>query len=556
MTRSPAVQSRIDPLDHDRIAAAVRFVGTQDTDSVLARLLPRLSEAERVAIASRCRFAHAAVLVFPPDLAALDDVLAAHDLTIASDDPSVVVRQRLAARHGLDPQRVPVRIVRAALPAADGTPCAIEIFALPGAPVAVAAAERAGENEAHIALATGPVDPVTLAGLRALLTGPGGLRPDHGGYNDREDATSFYFRRPGARTDKRVELYVEGAHPGELACHTSESTDPATRLLGLFTGAWATQALAVTARSGIADRLAATPGAPLDELAAVTGTHLDALGRLLRYLAQLEVVEPLGDGYALTETGALLVADAQPSLHPLACLYGGAFYESFGELGYAVRTGRTAFDHHFGLHHFDYFRADPERASLFDRAMAASASIFGQVAGLVGAATARTVVDVGGGSGELLARVVAANSQLRGILFERDTTLPRARATLTAAGCLSRCELVAGDFFTAEVPTGGDIYLLSRVLHDWDDADCRTILRGCAAAMSEHARLYLVERLLPEDGSDSLTPAWDLHMLCNVGGRERTLTHYRAVLRSAGLELIGHDDLPLGFALLGARRAG
>ncbi|MGS2810167.1 methyltransferase [Nocardia sp. MW-W600-9] len=556
MTRSPAVQSRIDPLDRDRVAEAVRFVGTHDTDSVLARLLPRLSEAERGAIADRCRFAHTAVMVFPPDLAALDDMLATHDLTIASNEPSVVVRQRLAARHGLDPRRIPVRIVRAELPAADGTPCALEIFALPAAPAEVAAAERAETHEAHIALATGHVDQVTLAGLRALLTGPGGLRPDHGGYNDRDDATSFYFRRPGARTDRRVELCAAGAHPRELARHTGESADPATRLLGLLTGAWATQALAVTAASGIADRLAETPGGPLGELAAATGTDLDALGRLLRYLTQLEIVEPLGTGYTLTEIGALLVAGAQPSLQPLVCLYGGAFYQSFGELGYAVRTGRTAFDNHFGMPHFDYFRADPERASLFDRAMAASASISGQVAGLVGTATAHTVVDVGGGTGELLARVVAADPQLRGILFERETTLPRARATLAAAGCLSRCELVGGDFVTAEVPTGGDIYLLSRVLHDRDDSDCRAILRGCAAAMSEHARLYIVERLLPEDGSRSLAPAWDLHMLCNVGGRERTVTHYRAMLKSAGLELIGHDELPLGFALLHARHAG
>ncbi|MGW6729787.1 methyltransferase [Nocardia sp. NPDC055029] len=555
MTRSPAVQPRIDPLDHDRVEAAVRFVRTQDTDSVLTRLLPHLGESERRAIAGRCRFDHVGVLVFPPDLAALDEMLAMHDLAVVSTGPSVVVRRRLAARHGLDPRHVPVQIVRAALRAADGTPCEIEIFALLDAPAQVSAAERADAREAHIALATGPIDDVALAGLCALLTGPGGLRPDGGGHNDREDATSFYFARPGAGTD-RMELHVAGANPRALARHIGESDDPATRLLRLLTGAWATQALAVTAECGIADRLAGAPGSPVSELAAQTETDPGALARLLRYLVQLDVVEPSGAGYALTDVGALLAADARPSLHPLARLYGGAFYESFGELGYAVRTGRTAFDHHFGLHHFEYFGADPARADLFDSAMAAGAAIFGQVADQIGAATARTVVDIGGGNGELLARVLAAHPHLRGILFERETTLPRARTTIDRAGCLPRCEFIGGDFFTAEVPTGGDIYLLSRVLHDWDDADSRTILLRCAAAMYENARLYLVERLLPEDESRSLVPAWDLHMLCNVGGRERTGAHYRALLKSAGLDLITREELPLGFAMLHARRAG
>jgi hypothetical protein len=554
VTRSLEVSPRIAPTDNDRLAAAVQFIRTHDIDGVLAQMLPDLTEAEHTAIAAYCRFAHTALLVFPPDLQALDAMLAANDLTASSTAPSVVVRQRLAARHGLPADQLPVQIVRASVHAADGTPCEIEVFALVNAEAEVAAGERDAEHEAHIALATGPIDEVALTGLRAMLTGRGRLRADGGGYNGHEDSTVLYFartawRRPGYQ---RLELHFAGNHPRTRAAHSAESEGPGERLLRLLTGAWATQALAVTAELGVADRLAAAPGSQVLELAESTGTDPGALARLLRYLIDLDVVQSDGTGFALTEMGALLAAGAERSLHPLARLYGGAFYESFGRLDFALRTGRTAFDHHFGQHHFDYFTAEPDRAALFDLAMAASAAIFGHVGQLIDTAAADTVIDVGGGSGELLARVMTASPHLRGVLFERATTLERARATLDRAGCLTRCELVGGDFFTATVPTGGDIYLLARVLHDWSDEDCRTILRRCADAMPEGSRLYVIERLLPEDDSRSLVPAWDLHMLCNVGGRERTRTHYRTLLRSAGLELTAHDELPLGFAILHA----
>jgi hypothetical protein len=131
------------------------------------------------------------------------------------------------------------------------------------------------------------------------------------------------------------------------------------------------------------------------------------------------------------------------------------------------------------------------------------------------------------------------------VLLERAHVIDAARSTL--ADCLDRCSLAVGDF-TSGVPQGGDVYLLSRVLHDWDDEQCRAILKQCAAAMSEGAELLVVERLLPSD----LAVAWDVHMLCNVGGRERTLDHFRSLLAEAGFTLTEQHDLPLDVALLRA----
>lgn len=106
------------------------------------------------------------------------------------------------------------------------------------------------------------------------------------------------------------------------------------------------------------------------------------------------------------------------------------------------------------------------------------------------------------------------------------------------------------------VPAGGDVYVLSRVLHDWDDDRCREILRHCARAMHESADLLVVERVLPADGSASPATAWDLHMMCNVGGRERRADHYARLFADAGLTLVGRTPLPLDGSVLHSRRTG
>jgi hypothetical protein len=312
--------------------------------------------------------------------------------------------------------------------------------------------------------------------------------------------------------------------------------------------------MAVAAELRLADHIAGQPEATVERLARATATDPDSLGRLLRYLAGLGIVERSHATFRLTELGELLRTDASPSLHALALLYGGPFYESFGELLHSVRTGREAFDHIFGKNHFEYFAEQPQLAGLFDRAMASSASIFGRITDIVDLSAASVVVDVGGGNGELLAQILPAAPHLRGVLLERPHALKAARSKLQTAGCADRCQLTAGDFAVA-VPPDGDVYILSRVLHDWDDQRCRQILRRCAEAMSPKAQLLIVERLLPEDDSPSLAAAWDVHMLCNVGGRERTAGHYRRLLRESGFSLTGQHHLPLEFVVLQATPA-
>ncbi|MFJ8011331.1 methyltransferase [Streptomyces sp. NPDC096339] len=557
------------PDDTDRLSAAVDFVRSQDTATLLRLLLPGLDGLELRALADRCRFAHAALLVFPADGPSLRRQFAACGLDAdAVAQPSVVVRERLALRHRRDAAVLDVRILRPEVHCADGERRVVEVFALalpPGSELAdVAAHERARDHEAHIAFEVERPDPLVLRGLCQTFAQHGAVA-DGGGYNPHEDGTVFYFTAPADSKAgyRRVELYASGDHRGVLTPHLADyqARRPAETLLRLMTGAWTTQALAACAQLRLPEAMdARNDGGPrtaidVQALARAVDADPENLATLLRYLAMLGVVVAEPDGFRLTALGALLRADSAGSMRSLALMYGGAFYQSFALLASAVRTGQTGFEQLFGENHFDYFARQPALAERFDQSMAASARMFDPLPThpVIAAAGRRTVVDVAGGTGELLGRILTARPALHGVLLERAHVVEAARRQLDAAGVGARCTYRVGDF--ADVPAGGDVYVLSRVLHDWDDDRCREILRHCARAMPAHADLLVVERLLPADGSPSLATAWDLHMMCNVGGRERRADHYAALLDDAGLRLVGHSPLPLGASVLHARKA-
>ncbi|MCX4092550.1 acetylserotonin O-methyltransferase [Nocardia sp. alder85J] len=548
---------KLDRADSEVVEQSLSFVRDTDADSVLAGLAPGLSEYRRAQVVAHCTLAHAAVLVFPASTAELIEDLRADGLAVDGAIPSVVVRERLGRRYGVDPAHLDVSIVNIRVPAVDGELRAVELFALAAGPDlgTLAGRERLERNEFHVALEVAAPDDVVVAGLRSLLIEEGGLTADGSGYNAVEDCTVLYFRgAASAHGYRRLELRIHGRYDAALRAHrTAAPEDRAIRLLELMTGAWATSALATAAELGVADALADGAGGSIDELADRLAVDPDGLARLLRYLESLGVVGRIGRTWVPTELGELLRADARHSMRPLALLYGGPFYRSFAALPHAVRTGREGYETVFGRAHFDHFAENPSLAALFDAAMAASAPMFEPIPGLVDFTDAAVVVDIAGGNGELLGRILRHAPHLRGVLFERGHVLERARPKLAAGGVADRCDFVAGDF-TVGVPAGGDVYLLSRVLHDWDDVQCRDILRRCAESVRPGARLLIVERLLPEAGARSLAVPWDLHMLCNVGGRERTAAHYAELLADSGFDVTSVSALPLDGNLLIARR--
>lgn len=543
--------STLAPIDLDRLAAAKSLLSNHDTRSVLAAAVPSLDDDHRTAVTTHSALDHAALLIFPETFDGLTRELAAHGFDVGPMTPSVVVRERLSTRYAVPVGELNVGILRAPVVDRDGRRCDLEIFAMVTPPelAHIADDERRHERENHVALAVRRPDPVLMRGLRTMVATA--MRPDGGGYNGYENSTVMYFR-DGHIADpafRRLELVCSGRFPQLLATHQRESC-AGTELLRLMTGAWATQAIATAAELRLLDHLATISDLP--GLAAATGTDAQSLARLLRYLTALGVVHTSAGRHSLTDLGVLLRSDLAGSMRPLALMYGGPFYRSFGALTDAVRSGEESYAKAFGAHHFAHMATDPGLAELFHQSMAASNAMFTGVTRAIDFSAARTVVDVAGGNGELLARVLAANPALHGILLDLPHALAAAESRLSEVA--DRVTLVPGDF-TRSVPGTGDIYLLSRVLHDWDDDQCRTILATCARDMPPHAELLVVERLLPEAADPgSLAIAWDLHMLCNTGGRERTESDYRALLADAGFDLVESHPLPLDAHIMRARR--
>ncbi|MEO3801076.1 methyltransferase [Nonomuraea sp. B1E8] len=319
-------------------------------------------------------------------------------------------------------------------------------------------------------------------------------------------------------------------------------------LMRILTGGWVAQATFAAVRLGVVDALDGrrlTPGEVADEV----GAHPEALHRLLRLLEGVGLADADDGGYALTPMGARLRRD---DLGPLAALYGEDFFAAaWNGLEQAVRTGEPAFEHVHGEPVFAHLAADPGRAAVFNAGMAAGASFFRGVPDAYDFSGPRRVVDLAGGTGALLGTILRSNPEATGVLFDLPEVIAAAPGHLSRMGVLDRCELAAGDLFSC-VPEGGDVYLLSRILHDWDDERCAALLATCAKAMEPGAELLVIERVV---GGGSYVPlAFDLHMMVMTGGRERTEEEYRALLEDADLTPGRLIDLPLGMRMLTATR--
>ena len=319
---------------------------------------------------------------------------------------------------------------------------------------------------------------------------------------------------------------------------TSSATPPAATLLQLMTGCWVTQAIYIAAKLGIADLLQDEPKAPA-ELAEATRTDAGALYRVLRALASVGIFAEDGDGrFHLTPMAERLQSDAPRSLRSYAVMLGEPeHWRAWGDALYSIQTGRPAFEHIFGMPLFEYWEQHPNAARIFDAAMTSRSNLENEaiVTGY-DFSSARTVIDVGGGQGTLLGSILRSNPPLKGVLFDLPRVITAAETELEDLAHPGRCAFASGSFFDA-VPTGGDVYLLKRIIHDWDDDRARTILENCREAMPQSGRLLLLETIVPPGNDPSPSKLLDLQMLVLAGGVERTEAQYRTLLSSVGLEL-------------------
>lgn len=320
------------------------------------------------------------------------------------------------------------------------------------------------------------------------------------------------------------------------AARARPATDPRVRLGQLITGQRASQAVVLASELSLADRLAERAKTAA-ELADEVGASAHSLERLLRALADMGVLRRAGDArFALTAVGGLLRSDVRGSLRPTALMEGSPWMRAaWGELSHSVRTGEPAADHALGRSIYDYLRERPEQEHVFNDNMASVADGMTRPA-LLGAydfSAIGTLIDVGGGRGVLLAGVLEAYPEMRGVVFDRPSVAERAREHIEAVGLADRCRVAGGDFLEA-VPPGGDAYMISMVLNDWSDDNVRAILSSCRAAIPDHGRLLIVEMLNVTPGGPVLL---DLQLMVVSPGRLRTEREWAGLLSDAGFRL-------------------
>jgi hypothetical protein len=308
--------------------------------------------------------------------------------------------------------------------------------------------------------------------------------------------------------------------------------DPEHRLWDLLRGALATKAFGIAADLGVADKLAAG-SRPVGELAEETGADSDTLHRILRALASDGVFAEDEPGvFRNTEASELLRSDRADRWPEFAHLFGEVCFAAVGSLN--PRRTDVAFTRAYGTDFWSWLAEHPAERSNFDKAMESGRSELADRLAELEWRQDETVVDVGGGTGTLLRELLTRRPQLRGIVFDLPET-DRDQATFD-----DRIAFVPGSFFD-RVPEG-DVYILAKILHDWDDETASAILRVVRAAASEGARLLVLDSVVPP-GNEPAGVKWlDLLMLVLQRGRERTESDWRGLLEGADFRVEQIED--------------
>ncbi len=321
---------------------------------------------------------------------------------------------------------------------------------------------------------------------------------------------------------------------------------PRQELFSLTQGYKTTQALYVAAKLGVADHLQHRPKRA-EELAKEVGANPKALFRLMRHLAAIGIFTQDESGkFGLTPLGELLCTDNPESMRYGAIFTGEENYKAAGNLLHSVRTGETAFDHLYGKGHFDWMAEHADASSTFNKAMAQSLRRQANPVESYDYSGKHLVVDVGGGRGDLISSVLVANPAMEGVLFDLPQGSAEARSVLQAKGVEDRCHIKTGSFFDS-IPAGGDVYVLSRILHDWPDDKAATILANCRKAIKDDGTLLIRDSVISDNDVQGST--MDITMMIMTGGEERTEAEWKSLLQSAGFALTrvykkeGHFDL-------------
>jgi hypothetical protein len=312
------------------------------------------------------------------------------------------------------------------------------------------------------------------------------------------------------------------------------------RVFQLGTGFIFTAALQPMLRLRIPDWLANGP-LPVEEMAARAGVNADALYRVLRVLATVDVVQELPEKrFASTPVSELLRSDVPGSMRDMLLWMSNPFhFKVWGELGYSVETGKPAVEHVYQKPAFEAIFGDPEIACDFNNAMSGlSRMIAPALLEAYDFSGIDTLVDIAGGHGAVLCEVLSRYPRMKGILFDMPNVIQEATCHICNLKMDERCQTIAGDFFE-QVPSGGDAYYMQHIIHDWADEPALKILGNCRRALEGNRRgvLLIVDGIVPQNSEFHMSKLLDLEMLLMPGGRERTEPEWHALMNKAGFEI-------------------
>jgi hypothetical protein len=333
-------------------------------------------------------------------------------------------------------------------------------------------------------------------------------------------------------------LTTETVKPSTNPVNPTNGKGLAETLLHFSTGMYQTQAIYVAAKLGIADLL--QDGAKsIEEIAQFTDTDEQSLYLVLRALASIDIFsEDENQKFYLTPLANYLKTDFPGSLRAFAIFLGEPWHtQVWGDILTNVKTGTSAFENVFGMPLFPYLKQHPELAQTLSQGMASlAASCTPAILASYNFSAIGTLVNVAGGQDALLAGILKMNPFMKGILFDLPPAIEKVRPLIEAKGVIDRCEILAGNFLES-VPGGGDAYIMKSIIHELDADRAMTILKNCHRAMSENAKLLLLEKVIPPGNQRGFSKWLDLEMLVMGRGRGRTEAQYREFLAEAGFTL-------------------
>ena len=307
-------------------------------------------------------------------------------------------------------------------------------------------------------------------------------------------------------------------------------------MMQLINGYIVSQALRVAAELEVADKLLEGPKTA-EQLVDTSGCIPSRLYRVLRFLVSVGVFEQKGDTFEQNALSEHLRKESTETVWPAAVFSSNELFRALHAMPEALKDTSVGFHTTYGVPFFEFLQKNPNRGDIFDHMMQ---SFHGHEAAAVIAAydfsTSTTLVDIGGGDGEMLTKILLANLSLQGILFDLPEVVGRSKQLLADHPAASRCNLVGGDFFDS-IPANGDLYTLRHIIHDWADQPAIDILKTCRAAISPKGRLLIIEGVIEPGNQPTPQKLLDLIMMVTFSGQERTGEEYRILLETAGFEI-------------------